>query len=212
MPAPAAEVDDLADEELPHYLPEFEPAPEHVAADESIEPPTSAPPAIPTAAPAPAPTSNVVYENTPTYAAPAPEPAAATPDFGESTDGLGVTNAALELVRGLEGKALRVIARGKRDSFAFVAAKRLTKKAGAPFKARALVRTASAGMYVCLRVEELGGGIPRTTERCAAAKGGWRRVALKGVAAGKGHKLVFSIHVMAAAGGKSFDVDGFRLG
>jgi hypothetical protein len=126
-------------------------------------------------------------------------------------EGLDASNAALELVRGLEGKAVRVSSKGNRDNFTFVAAKRVTKKAGAPFKARALVRTTSPGMYVCLRVQELG-RVQRTTERCAAAKSGWRRVALRGVTAAKGHKLVFSIHVMAAAGGSSFDVDGFKLG
>ena len=152
----------------------------------------------------------MTYESAPTLsAAPqAPQPSAG---FGESTDGLDASNAALELVRGLQGKAVRVISKGNRDNFTFVAAKRVTKKAGAPFKARAVVRTTSPGMYVCLRVQEFG-GTQRTTERCAAAKSGWRRLALKGMAAGKGHKLVFSIHVMAAAGGSSFDVDGFTLG
>jgi hypothetical protein len=54
--------------------------------------------------------------------------------------------------------------------------------------------------------------VPKTTERCAPARSGWRRVALKAKTAGKGHKLVVSIHVMAALGGTSFDVDGFSLG
>jgi hypothetical protein len=154
-----------------------------------------------------------VYESapTPTFAR-APEAPQPTVGFGDSTEGLAASNGALELVRGLEGKAVRVISKGKRGTFTFVAAKRVTKSAGAPFKARAIVRTTTPGMYLCLRVQELGGGIPRTTERCAAAKAGWRRVALKGITAGKGHKLVFSIHVMAASGGTSFDVDGFKLG
>ena len=150
------------------------------------------------------------YVSTPTFA-PTPVAPQVSAGFGESTDGLAASNAALELVHGLEGKAVRVISKGNRNDFTFVAAKRVTRKAGAPFKARALVRTTSPGMYVCLRVQELG-RIQRTTERCAAAKSGWRRVALKGVTTAKGHKLVFSIHVMSAAGGSSFDVDGFRLG
>jgi hypothetical protein len=67
-------------------------------------------------------------------------------------------------------------------------------------------------MYLCLRVEERGCDLRRITERCAPARAGWRRVALRGNATGKGHKLVFSIRVMATLGGKSFDVDAFRLG
>lgn len=113
-------------------------------------------------------------------------------------------------MRGLKGKALRVTRKGNGETFAFFAAKRLvSKRAGAPYKVKAYVRTTSPGMYLCLRVQELTGGTPKTTERCAPARDGWRRVALKGKAAGKGHKLVASIHVMAALGGTSFDVDGF---
>lgn len=66
-------------------------------------------------------------------------------------------------------------------------------------------------MYVCLRVQDYGGGVPTTTERCAPARSGWRRVALKTKTTGKGHRLVVSIHVMATLGGTSFDVDGFRF-
>lgn len=102
--------------------------------------------------------------------------------------------------------------KGTRDKFAFFAAARpVSKRAGESYKARAFVRTAAPGMFVCLRVQELGGDVPRTTERCAAARSGWRRVALRATAAGAGHTLVISIHVMAALGGTSFDVDGFRL-
>lgn len=113
-------------------------------------------------------------------------------------------------MRGLFGKAVRVTQKGGRDKFAFFATKRLvTERAGSPYRARAYVKAASPGMYLCLRVQEYGGGFPRTTERCAPSRSGWRRVALKGISAGKGHKLVFSIHVLAAGGGASFDVDGF---
>jgi hypothetical protein len=140
-------------------------------------------------------------------------PEAFTDAFGGSTDGLSSSNGALSLVRGLEGKAVRVTRKGKRETFAFYSAKRIvTGRAGEPYRARAYVRTASPGMYLCLRVEEQGRGARTTTERCAPARSGWRRVALEGKAAGKGHKLVVSIHVMAALGGKSFDVDGFRVG
>jgi hypothetical protein len=133
-------------------------------------------------------------------------------DLERSTVGWKGSNAALTLVRGLRGKAVRVTRKGNRETFAFYAARRLvSKRAGARYKARAYVRTTSPGMYLCLRVEEHSGGAPKTTERCAPARGGWRRVALKGRTAGKGHKLVFSIHVMAALGGTSFDVDGFKL-
>jgi hypothetical protein len=201
---------ELADEELPHYLPDFPSIPDAIPADDETESPSIAPQTAPLSAPGPAPISNVSHESAPTFSA-APVAPQVTDDFGGSTEGLATSNAALELVRGLEGKAVRVISKGNRETFTFVAARRVTKKAGAPFKARAVVRTTSPGMYVCLRVQELG-GTQRTTERCAAAKSGWRRLALKGMAAGRGHRLVFSIHVMAAAGGSSFDVDGFTLG
>lgn len=132
-------------------------------------------------------------------------------DADDSTAGSNGSNATLTLVRGLEGKAIRVTRKGNRDTFAFYAAERLvSEKAGEPYKARAYLRTTAPGMYLCLRVQEYGGGVPTTTERCAAAKSGWRRVALKGKATGAGHRLVVSIHVMAALGGTSFDVDGFR--
>jgi hypothetical protein len=40
----------------------------------------------------------------------------------------------------------------------------------------------------------------------------WRlAVSVQGRTAGHGTKLVFSIHVLAALGGTSFDVDGVRL-
>jgi hypothetical protein len=193
------------DEELPHYLPEF-------ASQSTPLAPTSedAPKAaIEQSAPSVPSWTQPAYP-TPVYAAPAPsEPVG----FGESTEGLRGSNAALTVVRGLDGQAVRVTRTGNRESFAFYAAKRVvSKKAGEPYKVRAYVRTTSPGMFLCLRVEEYGGGARTTTERCAPAKSGWRRVALKGKTAGKGHKLVVSIRVMAALGGTSFDVDGFRLG
>jgi hypothetical protein len=147
------------------------------------------------------------------YVAPATPDVDPTADDSEgSTQDWSGSNAKLSLIRGLEGKAIRVTRKGNGETFAFYAAKRLvTKKAGQLYQTRALVRTTTPGMYVCLRVEERGGGVRTATERCAPARSGWRRVALKGKAAGKGHRLVFSIHVMTAGGGTSFDVDSFRL-
>jgi hypothetical protein len=147
------------------------------------------------------------------YAPATTEAAPAVDDSEGSTESWSGSNAALTVVRGLKGKAIRVTREGSGETFAFYAAKRLvSEKAGQPYRARAYVRTTSPGMYICLRVEERGGGVPTTTERCAAAKPGWRRVALKGKTADKGRRLVVSLHVMAALGGTSFDVDGFRLG
>jgi hypothetical protein len=73
------------------------------------------------------------------------------------------------------------------------------------------VRSVSPGMFVCLRAEEHTSGPTFTTERCVPATSKWQRVKLLGRAAGKGTKVSFSVHVMTALGGKSFDVDAFRL-
>ena len=203
----------MADEELPHYLPDF-PATTEPIADfvEEAESPiaTSASTSAPSES---APYSSPLYTPAPSVVAAPQEAPLANSDREGSAQGWKGSNAALTVVRGLEGQALRVTRKGNRETFAFYPAKRLvSKKAGAPYKVRAYVRTKSPGMYLCLRVQEFTGGTPKTTERCAPARDGWRRVALKGKTAGKGHKLVFSIHVMAALGGTSFDVDGFKLG
>ncbi len=76
------------------------------------------------------------------------------------------------------------------------------------------VRSVSPGMFVCLRAEEFKKGrrvMPVTTERCSAATSGWQRLKVETRTTAKGSKLVFSVRVIAALGGKSFDVDGFRL-
>jgi hypothetical protein len=132
--------------------------------------------------------------------------------FEQSTDGWEGANAALTLVRGVTGKAVRVTRATTEQRFAFYAAKQLiSRRAGSKYKVGAYVRSVSPGMLVCLRVEEYAGGAPLTTERCVPARSGWRRVKLEGATARKASKLVFSIHVMAALGGTSFDVDGIRL-
>ena len=64
---------------------------------------------------------------------------------------------------------------------------------------------------VCLRAEEYAGRAPVSTERCVPARTGWRRVKLDGITTASRSKIVFSIHVMSALGGKSFDVDSIRL-
>lgn len=69
-------------------------------------------------------------------------------------------------------------------------------------------------MFVCLRAEEFSknaGAVPITTERCSAATTGWQRLKVDTRTTAKGSRLVFSIRVIAALGGTSFDVDGFRL-
>jgi hypothetical protein len=141
----------------------------------------------------------------------APE-AIANDDFERSTEGWEGENAALSLVDGVDGHGLRVSRATTRESFAFYSRKSLrSKRAGAPYKVRAFVRSVSPGMFVCLRAEEHTSGPTLTTERCLPATSSWQRVKLLGRTAGKGTKLTFSVHVMAALGGKSFDVDAFRL-
>lgn len=81
-------------------------------------------------------------------------------------------------------------------------------------RAAAFVRTVSPGMFVCLRAKEFGTrstGVPVTNERCAAATTEWQRLKLDLRTTTKGTRLVFSVRVVAALGGTSFDVDGFRL-
>jgi hypothetical protein len=196
-------VADLADE-LSESLPEFTPTPE------TPEPaaPTETSDTTTTSVEA-SPTQETPYVAPLTFSPAVPAPVAEPDDSAQSGDG---SDAELALVPGIEGRAIRVTRKGNRERFAFFGAERLvSKRAGEPYKARALVRTAAPGMLVCLRVQEYGGGVPRTTERCAPARSGWRRIALEGRAAGKGHKLVLSVYVMAALGGTSFDIDGFRL-
>jgi hypothetical protein len=132
--------------------------------------------------------------------------------FEQSTEGWEGANAALTLVRGVAGKAVRVSRTTTEQRFAFYATKQLvSRKAGSAYRVGAYVRSVSPGMLVCLRVEEYAGGAPFTSERCLPARSGWRRMKLEGQTAGRGSKLMFSIHVMAALGGTSFDVDGVRL-
>jgi hypothetical protein len=201
------------DEELPHYLPDFAsgPSPVTPAADDAPEPTVAraaAEPARPSEARPSEAYAAPVYESAPIASLAAQT---TTDSFGVSTEGLRPSNAALSVVRGLEGQAIRVTRKGKRGPFAFIGKRLTTKQAGTPYKARAYIRTKSPGMYLCLRVHERGAGVSLTTERCAPARAGWRRVALKAKAVGKGNKLLVSIHVMAALGGTSFDVDGFGI-
>jgi hypothetical protein len=206
----AAEQQAAEQQDLPHYLPDFQPAPpppsprtQEVA--QTAEASSAAPEAFP-------PDAGSAYQATPEFGPAAPSQPAAD-DFEDSVWSLKGANATFTVVPGLRDKAVRVTRKGNRESFAFYAPKRLvSKRAGAPYKVAALVRSTSPGMYVCVRAQEHGGGITRTTERCAPARSGWRRVALRGMTEAKGHNLVFSVHVMAAAGGSSFDVDGFRVG
>jgi hypothetical protein len=162
------------------------------------------------------PDSRPVDLSSPAPAAPAPAAEQApipNGDFDSSTEGWDGQNAALTLVPGVDGNGVRVARTTTEDSFAFYAEKTLvSKKARAPYKVGAYVRSASPGMIVCLRAEEHTSGPTITTERCAPAKLGWKRLRVRSTTSAKGTKVVFSIHVMAALGGKSFDVDGFQLG
>ena len=135
--------------------------------------------------------------------------------FDHSASGWHGSNSALTLVHGRRGRAVRVSKANSRDAFAIVAGKPIASpKAGARYRTGAFVRSVSPGMFVCLRVEEFGTAknvVPVTTERCRAATTGWQRLQVDTRTTAKGTKLVFSIRVIAALGGKSFDVDGFRL-
>jgi hypothetical protein len=144
--------------------------------------------------------------------APAQPEALPNGSFEESSEGWQAANAALSLVRGVTGNAVRVSRATTNERFGFYAATELmSRKAGSRYRIGAHLRTVSPGMLVCLRVEEYAGGAPLTTERCLPARSGWRRMRVEGQTTAKGSKLVFSIHVMAALGGTSFDVDGVRL-
>ncbi|HEY6584313.1 MAG TPA: hypothetical protein VIZ29_05655 [Gaiellaceae bacterium] len=221
-PLPAPEPPAPASDELATAIPELVGA-------ESVP---VAPPDMPAEVPAPVepppapihhraqPTTWVVPDSRPvdlsSPAAPAPaaaDPAAADPgEFERSTEGWEGQNAALSLVGGVEGLGVRVSRASTKQTFAFYAKRTLRpRKAGARYEVRAFVRSVSPGMFVCLRAEEHTSGPTITTERCMPATSSWQRVKLLGRSAGKGTKVSFSLHVMAALGGKSFDVDGFRL-
>ena len=100
----------------------------------------------------------------------------------------------------------------KKDSFALVAAKAVAGSK-ARHRARAFVRSVSPGMFVCLRIEEFAkrAGVRRMSERCRPATTSWQRVSVETRSTAKGSRLVVSVRVLAALGGTSFDVDGFRL-
>jgi hypothetical protein len=135
--------------------------------------------------------------------------------FDDSTEGWRGSNSGLTLVGGgVTGKAVRVSRANSRSAFAIVAGKPVTSpKRGARYRAGAFVRSVSPGMFICLRAEEFarGGALPITTERCSAATAGWQRLKVMTRTTAKGTRLVFSVRVIAALGGTSFDVDGFRL-
>jgi hypothetical protein len=153
------------------------------------------------------------------FAAPAPtvtEAPIPNGDF-ESADGWQGANSELSVVSGgVSGTAVRVHRAARSDSFAIVAGKVLAGSApGKRYRAGAYVRSLSPGMFVCLRVEEFSrraGGVPITSERCRAATAGWQRLKVDARSTAKGSRIVFSVRVLAALGGTSFDVDSFRLG
>jgi hypothetical protein len=109
---------------------------------------------------------------------------------------------------------VRVQRANGRAAFAIVAGKPVASpRVGARYRAGAFVRSVSPGMFVCLRVEEFKAKarVPVTTERCSAATTEWQRLKIDTRSTAKGSRLVFSVRVIAALGGTSFDVDGFRL-
>lgn len=185
------------------------------------------PPAPPAAAPYDEPGRAAELAPAPLFAPAQLAPAAAAPEtvrpdppipnggFDDSATGWRGSNSALALVHGVSGKAVRVQRANSRAAFAIVAGKPVpSTKAGARYRAGAFVRTVSPGMFVCLRAEEFGrrsAGVPVTNERCAAATTEWQRLKLDLRTTAKGTRLVFSVRVVAALGGTSFDVDGFRL-
>jgi hypothetical protein len=151
----------------------------------------------------------------PRFRAEEPEGPIPNGGFDESAEGWRGSNSALTLVAdGITGRAVRVQKANSRAAFAIVAGKPVASpKAGARYRAGVYVRSVSPGMFVCLRVEEFAKAkrLPVTTERCKAATTGWQRLRVVTRTTAKGTKLVFSVRVIAALGGTSFDVDGFRL-
>jgi hypothetical protein len=207
---------------MPDFVGEqsFPVAPPSAAAAPAEEVPVQPPPPVPSQPRVDVETTSFVPEWRPVdHAAPAARSAGAQApeaidngDFERSTEGWEGENAALSLVDGVDGHGLRVSRASTRESFAFYARRTLrSKRAGTRYKVRAFVRSVSPGMFVCLRAEEHTSGPTLTTERCVPATSSWQRVKLLGRTAGKGTKLSFSVRVMAALGGKSFDVDAFRL-
>jgi hypothetical protein len=169
-----------------------------------------------------APEPEIPVPFTPTFTAPVAAPTAADPDegpipnggFDESAEGWRGSNSALTLVDdGVTGKAVRVSRANSRSAFAIVAGRPVTSpRRGARYRAGAYVRSVSPGMFVCLRAEESSrGGLPIISERCKPATTGWQRLRVGTRTTAKGTKLVFSVRVIAALGGTSFDVDGFNL-
>jgi hypothetical protein len=188
---------------------------------DSTSPPAPTSPPPPPPAPAASsgseqqaiPDSRPIDLSAPAPSAPAPEPALPNGDFDNTTDGWDGENAALSLVPGVDGNGVRVAHTTTTDSFSFYAEKKVvSRKARMPFKVGAYVRSTSPGMLVCLRAEEHTSGRTITTERCAPMRKGWKRIRVHSRTTAKGTQVVFSIHVMAALGGRSFDVDGFQLG
>ncbi len=136
--------------------------------------------------------------------------------FDDSAEGWRGSNSALNLVPGgVTGRAVRVLKTNSRNAFAIIAGKPVSSpKAGARYRAGAFVRSVTPGMFVCLRAEEFGkakASTPVTTERCRAVTTGWQRLKVETRSTAKGTRLVFSVRVIAALGGTSFDVDAFRL-
>jgi hypothetical protein len=151
------------------------------------------------------------------FAAPTPAAEVAVPapvDVYDTPASWQAANSKATLIAdGISGNAVRVSRSAKAEAFAIVARKIVGSKPGARFRAGVYVRSVSPGMYVCLRVEEFtkGRAFPTTSERCRPSTAGWQRLRLRARATAKGGRLVFSIRVLAALGGTSFDVDGFRL-
>jgi hypothetical protein len=187
-----------------------------------IEPIPAAPaPSAPEAAPAAEnPSLFAPQSTTPTFVdyAPAAAPEGPIPNggFDGTADGWRGSNSALEVIPdGVAGQAVRVSRANGRDAFALVAGKPVASpKVGARYRAGAYVRSLSPGMFVCLRSEEYAtpkARVPVTTERCRAVTSGWQRLRVVTRTTAKGSKVVFSVRVIAALGGTSFDVDGFNL-
>jgi hypothetical protein len=187
-----------------------------------LEPLPGPPPSAPQTAEVESATAFVPFA-APTAAADAPAGTNAAPEategpisnggFERSTEGWRGSNSELTLVPGVTGKAVRVTRANSRSAFAIVAGKPVTSpRRGARYRAGTFVRSVSPGMFVCLRVEEFSGSrVPITTERCSAATTGWQRLKVETRTTAKGSRVVFSVRVIAALGGTSFDVDGFRL-
>jgi hypothetical protein len=107
--------------------------------------------------------------------------------------------------------AIRVKVTGHAQTFALDFGRPMRTN-GKPFHAGGWLRSDSTGVTVCIRaLETYKHHTLRSSETCSVVHRNWHRVALRGRAVAKGHRLVVSVYELGASSGDSFDVGGFRV-